>query len=105
MRLRAKLALSFLGLAVVPLAAITRYSYHTSLRALRAAAEEESSAMAADMGGRMDSVSRDLNRQIMQFAAFDFRRIMAMDEKDRKAELEALKARVKSQMGESAAFL
>jgi serine phosphatase RsbU (regulator of sigma subunit) len=105
MKLRAKLVLSFLGLAVVPLAAITLYSYHTSLRALRAAAEEESSAMAADMGSRMDSVSRDLNRQIMQFAAFDFRRIMAMDEKDRKAELEALKARVKSQMGESAAFL
>jgi len=105
MKLRAKLVLSFFGLAVVPLAAITLYSYHTSLRALRAAAEEESSAMAADMGSRMDSVSRDLNRQIMQFAAFDFRRIMSMDAKDREAELEALKARVKSQMGESAAFL
>ena len=35
MKLRAKLILSFLGLAVVPLAVITLYSYNSSLRALR----------------------------------------------------------------------
>ena len=64
MRLRAKLILSFLGLAVVPLATITLYSYHSSLRALRSAAEQESSAMASDMGSRMESVSSDLNIQI-----------------------------------------
>lgn len=105
MKLRAKLILSFLGLAVVPLAAITLYSYNSSLRALRAAAEQESSAMASDMGSRMESVSRDLNRQFEQFAAFDFRRVMALDTKERKAEMEALANRVKSQMGEYASFL
>ena len=69
MKLRAKLILSFLGLAVIPLAAITLYSYNSSLRALRAAAEQESSAMASDMGSRMESVSRDLKWQLEQFAA------------------------------------
>ena len=68
MRLRAKLILSFLGLAVVPLATITIYSYNASLRALRSAAEQESSAMASDMSSRMESVSRDLNRQLEWFA-------------------------------------
>ena len=76
MKLRAKLILSFLGLAVIPLAAITLYSYNSSLRALRAAAEQESSAMASDMSGRMESVSRDLNRQLERFAAI---RIQARD--------------------------
>jgi len=69
MKLRAKLILSFLGLAVVPLAAITLYSYNSSLRALRTAAEQESSATASDIGSRMESVSRDLNLQLERFAA------------------------------------
>ena len=80
MRLRAKLILSFLGLAVVPLTAITIYSYQSSRRALRTAAEQESSAMASDMGSRMESVSRDLNLQIERFAAAaEFRRVMALE--------------------------
>jgi hypothetical protein len=83
MKLRAKLILSFLGLAVVPLATITLYSYNSSLRALRSAAAQESSAMAADMGSRMESVSRDLNRQLQFFAAFEFRQIMSLEEKKR----------------------
>ena len=79
------------GLAVVPLAAITLYSYNSSLRALHSVAEQESSAMASDMGSRMESVSRDLNRQIERFAAaFEFRRVMALDKKDRPAAMEAL---------------
>jgi hypothetical protein len=69
MKLRAKLILSFLGLAVVPLAAITLYSYNSSLRALHLVAEQESAAMASDMGSRMESVSRDLNLQLERFAA------------------------------------
>ncbi|MBN1570558.1 MAG: SpoIIE family protein phosphatase [Acidobacteria bacterium] len=101
MKLRAKLILSFLGLAVAPLAAITVYSYHSSLRALHTAAKEESSAMASDMGSRMESVSRDINRQIAQFAAFEFQRVMAMNEKERKAAMEAMANRLKIQMGEN----
>jgi serine phosphatase RsbU (regulator of sigma subunit) len=105
MKLRAKLILSFLGLAVLPLAIITLYSYNSSLRALRAAAAQESSAMAADMGSRMESVSRDLNRQLQFFAAFEFRQIMAMDPKKRPAAMAELTSRLKNQMGENASLL
>ena len=105
MRLRAQLILAFLGLAVVPLAAITLYSYISSLRALHSVAEQESSAMALDMGGRMESVSRDLNRQIERFAAFEFRQVMALDGKDRPAAMKALVSRLKTQMGENVSFL
>ena len=105
MKLRAKLILSFIGLAVIPLAVITLYSYNSSLRALHVAAEQESAAMATDMSSRMESVSRDLNRQLAQFAAFEFRRVMSLDEKERAAAMKALEDRLKTQMGDYASFL
>jgi serine phosphatase RsbU (regulator of sigma subunit) len=105
MKLRAKLILSFLGLAVVPLATITLYSYHSSRRALHAVAEQESSAMASDMSSRMESVSKDINRQIERLAVFEFGRIMTLDKKDRAAAMAALQSRLKTQLGENASFL
>ncbi|HSW39635.1 MAG TPA: SpoIIE family protein phosphatase, partial [Acidobacteriota bacterium] len=105
MKLRAKLILSFLGLAVLPLTVITLYSYTSSLRALRSAVEQESAAMAADMSARMESVSKDLHSQLQRFAAFEFGRLMTFGEKDRKAAMEALTGRLKNQMGENASFL
>ena len=105
MKIRTKLILAFWGLAVLPLAAITLYSYTTSLRALRSAAERESSAMASDMSSRMESVSRDLNRQIQMFAALEFRRIMALDEKERTSEIKALESRLKTQIGDNVSLL
>ena len=106
MRLRAKLILSFLGLAVVPLATITVYSYRTSVRALRSVAAQESSAMASDMGSRMESVNRDINRQLERFAAaYEFSQVMKLDKKERAAAMEALSNRLRAQMGENASFL
>jgi serine phosphatase RsbU (regulator of sigma subunit) len=106
MRLRAKLILSFLGLAVVPLATITVYSYRTSVRALRSVAAQESSAMASDMGSRMESVNRDINRQLERFAAaYEFSQVMKLDKKERAAAMEALSNRLRAQMGENAPFL
>jgi hypothetical protein len=88
MSVRAKLILSFLGLAVMPLATMTLYSYISSLRALRSVAEQELSALASDMGSRMESVSRDINRQIERIAGPEFRQVMAMDDKDKKAAMD-----------------
>jgi serine phosphatase RsbU (regulator of sigma subunit) len=105
MKLRAKLILSFLGLSVLPLATITIYSYNSSLRALRSAAEQESAAMASDMSSRMESVNRDLNMQLQRFAVFEFSRMRALDEKSRSAAMEALAGRLKNQMGENAFLL
>ena len=68
MKLRAKLVLSFLGLAVVPLAAITLYSYHTSLRALRAAARERGLPLRLDLRWE-----RTRCREPMQKLYVDFR--------------------------------
>lgn len=106
MKLRAKLILSFLGLAVMPLAAITLYSYNSSLRALRATAEQEAAAMAADMGIRMESVSRDISRQLEWISSgIEFRRIMALNAKDREAALQAFRDKMKKAMGENAALV
>jgi serine phosphatase RsbU (regulator of sigma subunit) len=105
MKLRAKLILSFLGLAVIPLATITLYSYHSSRRALHSAAEQESSAMASDISSRMESVSKDINRQIERLAVFEFGRIMTLDKKDRAAAMAALQSRLNTQLGENASFL
>jgi serine phosphatase RsbU (regulator of sigma subunit) len=105
MRVRAKLILSFLCLAVLPLATITLYSYISSLRALRSVAEQESSVLASDMSKRMESVSRDITGQLERIASFEFSRVMAMDWKDREAAMEALTNRLKNQLGENASFL
>src|SRR5512136_2410455 len=102
MKLRAKLILAFWGLAIVPLAVVTLYSYTSSLRALHSVAEQEASAMASDMSSRMETVSRDINRQIEMFAGFEFRRVMSLDQKERAAALKALEDRLGSQLGENA---
>ena len=60
MRLRTRLALAFLLLSVVPLTAITLYSYSSSIRAFRRAVEAEGAAIAADMGRRMDLVTANV---------------------------------------------
>ena len=105
MKLRTKLILAFLGLAVLPLAAITLYSYYSSLRALQLVAEQESAAMAQDMGSRMESVSRDLNRQIEMFAAFELRRAMVLNAEKKSAELKEMTNRLRAQMGEYVTLL
>ena len=61
--------------------------------------------MASDIGGRMESVSRDLKWQLEQFAAAaEFRRAMALDKKDRPAAMKVIADRLKAQMGENASF-
>lgn len=106
MRLRAKLILSFLGLAVLPLAAVMLYSYNASLRALHKTAEQESTSMASDMSSRMESVNKDLIRQMEWIAAgFEFRRIMSMNEKDKAAAIKAFRDRMNKAMGENASLV
>ena len=105
MSVRAKLIVSFLGLAVLPLVTMTLYSYISSLRALRSVAEQELSVVASDMSSRMESVSRDISEQLERIAGLEFGRVMAMDYKDREAALEALQNRLEAQLGENASFL
>ncbi len=106
MKLRMQLILAFFLLAVVPLAGVSIYSYNSSLRALRQAAEEESGILAADIGNRMESVSTELNRRIQRLGAFPFRTLMLAEaSKPGSPEKDALINQLMAQMGDTAPFL
>ena len=64
MSVRTRLILAFLVLSVVPLTAVTLYSYGSSVGAFRAAVAGESGRMALDLQQRLDTVTEDLGRQV-----------------------------------------
>jgi serine phosphatase RsbU (regulator of sigma subunit)/methyl-accepting chemotaxis protein len=64
MKLRYQLMLAFFFLAVLPLSAVTVYSYQASTQAFRKAVEEESGRMAEQMEDRMNVLTADLDRRI-----------------------------------------
>lgn len=66
MNLRARLILAFLALSVLPLTAVTLYSYRSSTDAMRLTAESEARMLAREMTGRMDAVTRDIGQRIEQ---------------------------------------
>lgn len=64
MSLRTRLILAFLLLSVVPLSAVTLYSYTTSVRAFERAVEREATQSATDIGRRMAMVTDDVGRRM-----------------------------------------
>ncbi len=64
MSLRTRLILAFLLLSVVPLSAVTLYSYRTSVQAFQRAVEREAAQSASDIGHRMAMVTEDLGRRM-----------------------------------------
>src|SRR5918993_1524218 len=64
MSVRTRLILAFLVLSVLPLSAVTLYSYGSSVGAFRAAVASESGRMALDLQQRLDTVTADLGRQV-----------------------------------------
>jgi serine phosphatase RsbU (regulator of sigma subunit) len=64
MSLRTRLILAFLLLSVVPLSAVTLYSYTTSVQAFQHAVEREAAQSASDIGHRMAMVTDDLGRRM-----------------------------------------
>jgi len=64
MSLRTRLVLAFFTLSVVPLAAVTIYSYTTNAEALRVAAEREADLLAGELGMRMQSVTAQLSERV-----------------------------------------
>src|SRR6187397_1835176 len=66
MSLRTRLILAFVLLSVVPLSAVTLYSYSTSVHAFQRAVEREAQQSAADIGHRMTMVTDDLGRRMDQ---------------------------------------
>jgi serine phosphatase RsbU (regulator of sigma subunit) len=64
MSLRIRLVLAFFLLSVVPLAAVTVYSYTSNVEALRVAAEHEADLLAGELGQRMTLVTAQLSERV-----------------------------------------
>ena len=64
MKLRTRLVLAFFALSVVPLGAVTYYSYTNNVRALREAAERETDLLAGELGQRMQLVTAQLSQRV-----------------------------------------
>src|SRR5690242_21819995 len=64
MSLRTRLVLAFFTLSVVPLAAVTFYSYTANVDALRDAAEREADLLAGELGQRMQLVTAQLSERV-----------------------------------------
>jgi serine phosphatase RsbU (regulator of sigma subunit) len=64
MSVRTRLIVAFLALSVLPLSAVTFYSYTSSVNAFRGAVAGESARLAADLQQRLDTVTADLSRQV-----------------------------------------
>jgi hypothetical protein len=66
MKLRIRLILAFFLLSVVPLGAVTLYSYVTNYRALQDAATRETDQLASELSGRMQLVTAQLSDRVEQ---------------------------------------
>jgi serine phosphatase RsbU (regulator of sigma subunit) len=66
MRLRTRLIVAFLVLSVVPLGAMTYYSYTSQVRAMRDLATREADALSTEMTQRMQLVTTELSNRVEQ---------------------------------------
>lgn len=71
MKLRAKLALAFFALAVLPLAAVTLYSHNASLNAFRRAVVRES-ALTDGMSQQLELVTAELEQRVQGLEGLQF---------------------------------
>ncbi len=69
MRIRTQLILAAFVLAVVPLAAIVTYSYHSSHRALESAYRVEASRLTQEMDSRLATIRNELDQRLQFVSA------------------------------------
>jgi serine phosphatase RsbU (regulator of sigma subunit) len=109
MSLRARLVLAFVVLAVVPLTAVTLYSYVASERAFRAAVEAEAGALAEDMRHRMVAVRSDLGEKLEAIGQAALMAEAKPEDEDDEAldvgEAETLKRRIEQAVGDVAGLV
>jgi len=102
MSLRTRLILAFVLLSVVPLSAVTLYSYSTSVHAFQRAVEREAAQSAADIGHRMTMVTDDLGRRMDQM----FEGTSGTSASDATpATAEQVRARVRPALGDAAVLV
>jgi serine phosphatase RsbU (regulator of sigma subunit) len=101
MSLRTRLIVAFALLSVVPLSAVTFYSYRTSVDAFERAVEREAAQSAADIGARMAMVTDDLGRRMDRL----FEGTTGSQAPGDPATAEEVRARLAPMLGEAAALL
>jgi len=102
MKLGTKLILAFLLLAILPLTWITLYSYYSSINAFRKAVEAETSALADEMGGRMEMVRRELASRVDRLARFPFTRLMNLQNDKAASQSKPLMNELMAEIGDAA---
>src|SRR5882672_6332952 len=105
MKLRTQLILAFLLLAVVPLGAITLYSYESSARALRRTVEAESARMAGEINSRMGVVTANLSRRIDMLESLPFPETRGGSKAEAEGPDPMLVGRLVAALGETADFI
>jgi serine phosphatase RsbU (regulator of sigma subunit) len=73
MSLRVRLIIAFLLLSVIPLTAVTLFSYASSVNAVESAARREASDSAADISRRMELITADVGRRMDRIFEFEMR--------------------------------
>ena len=101
MSLRTRLILAFLLLSVVPLSAVTLYSYGTSVEAFQRAVEREAAQSASDIGHRMSMVTDDLGRRMDRV----FEAGTSSGDGDGLVTQEQMRARLTPMLGDAAALV
>lgn len=76
MRVRTQLIVAFVGLAVIPMAGLTLYSYLSSIRAFRQAVHAEAASTASQMGERMRFRKSNLNRRLSRLSRVQFEELL-----------------------------
>ncbi len=102
MRLGTKLLMAFILLVVLPLTWITVHSYNSSIAAFRKAVEAESGGLAEEMGGRMETMRRELAFRIEHLSRFPFQQLMATKGEKVDSKSNPLMAELMAEIGDAA---
>jgi serine phosphatase RsbU (regulator of sigma subunit) len=105
MKIRTQLVVAFLLLAVVPLAGIVLYSYYSSLRAVRRAAETEARMLTREMDGRMASIKGELGRGVERIGALPVQTLIVASRSHHAGKPDPLLGQVVQGFGDAAPFL
>ena len=89
MSLRTRLIVAFLLLSVVPLTAVTLYSYYSSVRTFQRAVERDASQAAGDISRRMTMVTDDVGRRVDRLFAMAAAENPEEPQRDRADEIRA----------------
>lgn len=105
MRIRTQLVVAFLLLAILPLTGIVLYSYVSSLRAVRRAAEVEAGSLTREMDGRMAAIRGELGQGLARMGRLSPGELLTMAESGREGRTDPELGRLVRGFGEAGPLL